>query len=155
MSECRYETDVVTAAKNGSWTEVLRDHAASCITCAETALVVAALTEDVDVLARDNSPLPDPKAIWIRSRLTARRERSFLATRIITWTQRAAVIFAAAVGLFLAPGFQDLASKVKDAFPSPSVPDLPVLISGPAAVMVMTFIVMGLMALWNERSAES
>ena len=97
MSGCRYETDVEKAARGGCWTEALRDHAASCLGCAETALVVAALTEDIDAMVLDHSPLPDPKVIWIRSRLKARQERSLQAARVISWAQRAMIACALAV----------------------------------------------------------
>ena len=152
MSGCRYEIDVIAAARNGSWSEPLRDHAAACISCAETAMVVAALAEDIEVLDVESTPLPDPKAIWIRSRLDVRQMRSFQATRIITWTQRATVVCAVAVGLFFAPGLREFASGMWRAFPTPDLSNLPILISGPAAVVGITFVVMGLMALWSERS---
>ena len=154
MSGCRYETDVVTAARDGSWTEALRDHAASCLGCAETALVVAALTEDIDAMVLDHSPLPDPKIIWIRSRLKARQERSFKATRIITWVQRLTIVCVAAVAIFFGPGLRELLFGLRTLLPTAALADLPVLISAPAAVLVLTFIVMGLMALWHERSVE-
>ena len=72
MTGCTYEIDVAAAARHGGWTDALRDHAASCLDCAETALVVSALTEDADGLVLDDSPLPDPRIIWIKSRLKAR-----------------------------------------------------------------------------------
>ncbi len=153
MSGCRYETDVVAAARDGSWTEALRDHAASCLGCAETALVVAALTEDVDAMILDNSPLPDPKIIWIRSRLKARQERSFQATRVIAWAQRAMIVFALAAGVSFGPGLRGLLSRLRTLIPTVALSDLPLLISGPTAVLGLTFVVMALMALWNERSA--
>lgn len=153
MSGCRYETDVVAVARDGSWTEALRDHAASCLGCAETALVVAALTEDVDAMILDNSPLPDPKIIWIRSRLKARQERSFQATRVIAWAQRAMIVFALAAGVSFGPGLRGLLSGLRTLIPTAALSDLPLLISGPTAVLGLTFVVMALMALWNERSA--
>ncbi|RLE21607.1 MAG: hypothetical protein DRJ65_15705 [Acidobacteria bacterium] len=155
MSGCRYETDVVTAARDGSWTEALRDHAASCLGCAETALVVAALTQDVEALALDDTPLPDPKIIWIRSRLKLRQERSFQATRVITWVQRLTIVCVAAVAIFFGPGLRELISGLRTLLPTAALADLPLLISGPSAVLGLTFVVMALMALWNERSAVS
>ena len=152
MSGGRYETDVVTAAREGRWTEALRDHAASCLGCAETALVVAALAEDFDAMVLDDAPLPDPKIVWIRSRLKARQERSYQATRVITWVQRLTVVCVAAVAIFFGPGLRGLFSGLRTLIPSAELADLPLLISGPAAVLGLTFVVMALMALWNERS---
>lgn len=152
MSACRYEIDVVAASRDGSWTDVLRDHAAGCISCAETAMVVAALADDVDALMVESSPLPDPKAIWIRSRMEIRQKRSSQAIRVITWTQRASIVVAVATGLFFAPGLRGLASRFWSGLPGLNLSDLPLLVSGPAAVMGLTFVVMGLMAVWSERS---
>ncbi len=155
MSACRYEKEIVTAAREGRWTEALRDHAASCLGCAETALVVAALAEDIDAMVLDDSPLPDPKIIWIRSRLKARQERSFKATRVITWVQRLTIVCVAAVAIFFGPGLRELLSGLRTLVPTAALADLPLLISGPTVVLGLTFIVMALMALWNERSAAS
>lgn len=155
MSVCSFEVEIVTAAREGRWTEALRDHAASCLGCAETALVVAVLTEDADAMTLDNSPLPDPKIIWIRSRLKARQERSFQATRVITWVQRLSIVCVAAVAIFFGPGLRELLSGLRSLNPTDALSDLPLLISGPSAVLVITFVVMALMALWHERSAAS
>ncbi len=155
MSACRYEKEIVTAAREGRWTEALRDHAASCLGCAETALVVAALAEDIDAMVLDDSPLPDPKIIWIRSRLKAHQERSFKATRVITWVQRLTIVCVAAVVIFFGPGLRELLSGLRTLVPTAALADLPLLISGPTAVLGLTFIVMALMALWNERSIAS
>lgn len=152
MSGCRYETDVVTASREGRWTEALRDHAASCLGCAEIALVVAALAEDFDAMVLDNAPLPDPKIVWIRSRLKARQERSHQATRVITWVQRLTILCVAAVAIFFGSGLRGLFSGLRTLIPSAELADLPLLISGPAAVLGLTFVVMALMAFWNERS---
>ncbi len=155
MSACRYEKEIVTAAREGRWTEALRDHAASCLGCAETALVVAALAEDIDAMVLDDSPLPDPKIIWIRSRLKARQERSFKATRVITWVQRLTIVCVAAVAIFFGPGLRELLSGLRTLVPTAALADLPLLISGPTAVLGLTFIVLALMALWNARSIAS
>ncbi len=153
MNGCRYEADVVAAVREGRWTEALRDHAASCLGCAETTLVAAALTEDVDAMVLDDSPLPDPKIVWIRSRLRARQERSFQATRVITWVQRLTLVCGAAVAIFFGPGLRELLTGLRTLIPTAALADLPLLISGPTAVLGFTFLVMALMALWNERSA--
>ncbi len=152
MSGCRYEAEIAAAARGGNWTETLRDHAASCLICAETAVVVAALAEDVGVLMGDDIPLPDPRMIWIRSRLTARQERSLAATRVITWTRRLALLCAVVVAFLFEPGLWGLVSVLKPASLAGGLADLPVLISGPAAVFGLTFVVMSLMVMWNERS---
>jgi len=152
MSGCRYEAKIAAAARGGDWTQTLRDHAASCIVCAETAVVVAALAEDVGVLTGDDIPLPDPRMIWIRSRLRARRQRSLVATRVITWTRRVAILCAVVVVFLFEPGLPELFSGLKPASLAAGLADLPVLISGPAAVFGLTFVVTSLMVMWNERS---
>jgi hypothetical protein len=117
--------------------------------------VVATLAEEIDALVLEDAPLPDPRILWIRSRLKARQERSYQATRVITWVQRLTIVCVAAVAIFFGPGLRELLSGLRPLIPTAALADLPLLISGPTAVLVITFVVMGLMALWNERSAVS
>lgn len=154
MAGCTYEIDVAAAARNGGWTDALQDHAASCLECAETALVVSAFAEDVDGLVSDDSPLPDPRIIWIKSRLKARQEKSFQATRVMAWVQRLTVAGVVVMGMLWSSDLRGLCSGLWSLIPKSAPADVSILVSGPVAVMAITFFVMVLMAVWTERSAE-
>lgn len=151
MNDCLTEEQVREAAQTGHWTDELRDHCASCSPCAETALVTAALCADARELETDDSPLPDPRLIWLRARIESRRVKSTRATLAIVWVQRAAIACAAVIGLVAAPGLWRLLARVKGALlPAATRFDLPVFVAAPGLVLAATFAVLALMALWNE-----
>ncbi|MCD4749785.1 MAG: hypothetical protein K8R59_10475 [Thermoanaerobaculales bacterium] len=151
MKSCSFEERVSAAARTGSWSDELRDHCASCRDCAETTLVMAALVADAEMLAADTVPLPDPRAIWLRSRLQERRAKAVRATRVITWMQRLAIFLAGAVAASVVPGiFRHLFGPLRSFSPASLMSDMPLMISAPGVILLLTFGVMALMALWNE-----
>jgi ABC-type uncharacterized transport system permease subunit len=117
-------------------------------------LVVAALAADAEDLESDPRPLPDPSVIWLRARLAERQNRVREATRSIVWVQRAAVVVAVAVGVFIAP---DLWRIVSDAalslLGSSSMAQLPRSAGSPALVLVISMVVLGGLALWELTTA--
>lgn len=155
MTGCEFESEIAAAARHGGWTDALRDHAASCLECAETALVVSAFAEDFGELVSEDSSLPDPRIIWIKSRLKARQEKSFQATRVMAWVQRATVVGVVVMGMVWSSDIRGLCSGLWSLMPSSAPIDVPIIVSGPVAVMVITFFVMVLMAAWTERSSET
>ena len=65
---CRYEHDVIRAARESRWTEALQNHVASCEDCQAAASVSAfmgMLSED-DVRVR---ALPQASAVWLKAQL--------------------------------------------------------------------------------------
>jgi membrane associated rhomboid family serine protease len=74
----------------------LREHAATCVLCSETALVAGAIEK-----ARDDSraaaALPDAGRVWWLAQLRARREAIQAAERPITLVQ--VIAFACATGV--------------------------------------------------------
>lgn len=96
---CPYESEVVEAARRGSWTAELLRHSESCLACAEIRLVAGVLL--AEARADELDPLPDPGLIWIRSRLEHRREGVRRATLAITFVQLLGAAFAAALGIRL------------------------------------------------------
>ncbi len=151
MNDCRCEEQVREAAQTGIWSDELRDHCAACSPCAETVLVTAALCADARELETDATPLPDPRLIWLRAQIERRRVKSARATLAIAWVQRVAILSAVMVGLIAAPGLWRLLGRGMSALlPAAKSIDVPVFVTAPGLVLVATFAVLALMALWNE-----
>lgn len=155
MIECGFEDRVRDAAGTGLWTEELRDHCASCEPCAETTLVTAALSADSEVLGEMAPQLPDPRVIWMRARFEKRQQKSMKAVRGIVWFHRIAIACAAVFGMVVAPRVLSVFAKSFGSIHFESLlPRLPLSIAGPALVLVVSFGVLGLMAMWNEVAEE-
>lgn len=140
---CSFEDSVTEAARGGDWSPELETHRNGCSSCAEIALVVAALTTDAEELAEIDAPLPDPDVIWLRARL-ATRERDFQrATRAIGWVQRAAVAVAVAVGMAFTPALWKVArSAIAGLDLSSPLADLPRAAGSPLLVVVISMVVL-------------
>lgn len=151
MIECGFEDRVRDAARTGRWSEDLRDHCAACEPCAETTLVTAALSADSETLDRTAHQLPDPRVIWMRARLEKRQQKSMKAVRGIVWFHRIAIACAMVFGIVVAPRFLSVFSNSFGSIHFESLmPRLPLSVAGPALVLVVSFGVLGLMAMWNE-----
>ncbi len=148
---CRFVEAVAIAARSGAWSDELRQHRNSCPACAETTLVVAALAAEAVLEAADATPLPEPRVIWLRARLAERERHARRATLAITWVQRAAVLAAAIAVAAAAPTalttLRALASRLLGDL---SLSPPPIILTGPAAVLVATFAALALGALWNS-----
>ncbi len=98
--DCEFEPEVLAAAVQGRWPDrvdaQLREHAASCAICAETALVAAAIDDSREDL-RASAALPDAGRVWWLAQMRARREAIAAAGRPITLVQM--IAFACATGL--------------------------------------------------------
>ncbi len=97
---CEFEAEVLAAVVEGRWPErvdaQLREHAAACRICAETALVTDAIEKARDE-SRAEAVLPDAGRVWWLAQLRARREALQAAERPITLVQ--VIAFACATGL--------------------------------------------------------
>lgn len=153
MKGCPYEGDVIAAGRKNRWTETLRDHLSGCLGCAETALVIDVLARDARELADEAPPLPDPKIIWIRSRLAERRRHARLSDRAAVWVQRMVLVVVCGVGLGFTSDLGRLFSAARGLVSIPESFSIPWPIAGPTAVMVVTAIVAALMAAWTDRTA--
>lgn len=152
---CPFEGSVADAARSGKWSPELEAHRNGCLSCAELTLVAAALATDADELAGIDAPLPDPTAIWLRSRLASRERDYRRATSAIVWVQRAAVAVALAVGMAFAPGLWEL---VKGTFSSIDVAlplaELPRAVGSPLLVIIMSMMVLGVLAFMEFASSN-
>ncbi len=71
--ECDFATDVIRAVKSSQWTEELRNHAAGCPRCRETAALASLMAEVAD--AENRRTLPDYRTVWLKARYVRREER--------------------------------------------------------------------------------
>jgi len=98
--ECEFEAEVLAAALQSRWPDrvdaQLREHAAACPICAETALVTGAIDQAREE-SRASAALPDAGRVWWLAQLRARREAIQAAERPITLIQL--IAFACATGL--------------------------------------------------------
>lgn len=152
---CPQEEAVTAAVHSGDWSPELKAHRDGCLVCAELTLVVAALAADAEELASIDAPLPDPAPIWLRARLASRERQYQRATRAIVWVQRTAIAVACAIGIAFAPGLWELVSGTLSGLDlSISAPDLPRSAGSPLLVLVVSFLVLGGLALWELTAAQ-
>ena len=65
---CRYENDVIRAAREGGWTDALKVHLASCEECRAAASVSAFMATIAEEDARVR-PLPSPSVVWLKAQI--------------------------------------------------------------------------------------
>ncbi len=97
---CDLETAVAAAARTGCWTDALREHSETCLSCSEVSLVAGLLQREAALIA-DEQLLPDPKLLWLQAQLRARRDTARRATRSIAVMQVIAWVCGAALALAL------------------------------------------------------
>jgi hypothetical protein len=95
MSDCRFEPNVIDAAKNDSWSESLRAHVASCADCAAAAEVAPWMSRFAGLDEREHI-LPDPAVLWLKAKLLQSSAAVERAARPITQLQIAAYLIIAA-----------------------------------------------------------
>jgi len=148
--DCIRQETVLDGVRRGSLPPELEAHCRECASCAELRLVAAALRADAEQLGQTGPPLPDPAAIWLRAQLAERDDRLRRATRSITWIQRATIAASIAIGAAFAPGWL---ARVRDLFVgvdlSPAALDLPRSAGSPLLVVAASFLVVGILALWE------
>jgi hypothetical protein len=126
---CEREPLVVAAARSGIWTADLREHAAACPACTETARVTALFLRQAMAVSAGTQPLPAHVA-W--QKLEARRQQLLIrrATRCMTLLCALAAIYAVALGAWYLPQL----------WRAPLVTNLSPLASGVALTGVLTAI---------------
>ena len=82
---CPYESSVSRAVRSGHWSEALREHAAACRACRETA-AVAGWLQAADRAGRSGVSALDPELIWLQSRSIERDtavDKTLLPVRLV------------------------------------------------------------------------
>ena len=73
MTQCRYEREVVDATKFDRWTDILKNHAASCSLCQET-MKMTMMMGKISSQSTAHS-LPSYRLIWLKAQYARKRER--------------------------------------------------------------------------------
>jgi hypothetical protein len=94
-TECRFEANITDAVMDGSWTESLRTHVASCEDCAAAA-EVAPWMASFSALDEREHILPDPVVLWLKAKLLRSTAAVEQAAMPITRLQIAAYLIIAA-----------------------------------------------------------
>jgi len=94
-TECPFESNVIDAVTDGSWTESLRTHVASCADCAAAAEVAPWLTRFAGMDERTHV-LPDPAVLWLKAKVLQTSAAVERAALPITRLQIAAYLIIAA-----------------------------------------------------------
>ncbi len=96
------EQEVLEAVLAGRWqsacSKALRDHAATCASCSDLALVADALAQERAAAVAEARP-PSASLVWWKAQLRARREAAERAVRPVALVERAACAFAIVAAL--------------------------------------------------------
>jgi hypothetical protein len=115
--QCERRAAILSAVRSGVWGDELREHAASCSSCAEAAFVAHHLLCEAERL--EELPMPDPRLVWRRAQIESRLDASRKATRLITIMQVVSVVCGGGAALallgWLWPGIRFAASTFVDA----------------------------------------
>lgn len=68
LGNCRFERDVLLAAREDRWPDALREHLLDCDDCVATASVAPWMTRFSRISDREHI-LPDPQLVWLKARL--------------------------------------------------------------------------------------
>jgi len=98
--DCTREAEVIRSAATGGWDPELRDHVASCASCAE-AFELASLLHADDERALRDAKMPAAGLAWWRATMRARAEAARKAEQPITIAHGVAGACAVAVGCVL------------------------------------------------------
>ena len=96
---CRFESEILDAVLTGRFSDDLRAHAATCVTCGEVAKIASLVRDDFNQAQR-LAQVPTAGAVWLRAQIRAREEAGRTAARPIVLTQ--ALTIAAMIGLLVA-----------------------------------------------------
>lgn len=95
---CSFEAQVIAAARSGSWTSALREHADGCASCRETLAVLPALQR---LATQTLAPTPPPFATMrLRAEFARRQELRARRAPLQTYLP-AALAVVLLVGVFL------------------------------------------------------
>jgi hypothetical protein len=101
---CEHENGMVRALQTGEWSEDLRLHVAGCRDCSQALQLAEALRAGARRAEERFNP-PDPHWILQRSRRMAREIAVRRTTRLLTAMRTLAVVYVAAVAVWLLRGF--------------------------------------------------
>ena len=145
MKDCAFESDVLDAIASRRWParadEQLREHVASCASCADLAEVAGALLHDEEA-ALSAAHVPAAASVWHRAQIRAREDAVRAAARPLGFVQGLA--FACAIAALIAAGVWGLPilmaampdlTAVRGAIRMPS---LPVFDTDPRALLSNT-----------------
>lgn len=65
---CRYETNVLRAARDDEWNESVRRHLLDCDDCVAAAAVAPWMSRFAKAGDREH-PLPDPQIVWLKAKV--------------------------------------------------------------------------------------
>lgn len=91
---CRYEHDVLRAARDERWPEGLRQHLLECDDCVAAASVAPWMTRFARMGDREH-PLPDPAVVFLKARLLQGTADAARVSRPITVIQMVAYLVVA------------------------------------------------------------
>jgi hypothetical protein len=94
MTACRWEADVLRAAREDRWPDNLRRHLTECDDCAMTASVAPWMTSFARIGDRDHR-LPDPSILWLKAKLLQGSAEASRITRPLTIVQLVAYLVVA------------------------------------------------------------
>ena len=95
---CNYEAEVLRAVTTAHIDHDLREHIASCDSCAELLSVATAVADDRRTLMRE-APIPTSSAMWWRTKMRATEEARRAAVRTATLVQAALVAVAVIIAV--------------------------------------------------------
>jgi hypothetical protein len=91
---CRYERDVLRAARQDRWSDELRAHLLECDDCVAAASVAPWMTRFAKISDREHR-LPDPQLVCLKARLLHANADAARVARPITLVQMAAYLVVA------------------------------------------------------------
>jgi hypothetical protein len=94
MTACRWEADVLRAAREDRWADNLRRHLAECDDCAMTASIAPWMTSFARLGDREHR-LPDPSIVWLKAKLMQGTAEASRATRPLTIIQMVSYLVVA------------------------------------------------------------
>lgn len=94
-SSCRWEAEVLRAAREDEWPENLRRHLAECDECVATAAVAPWMTSFARISDRQHR-LPDPAIVWLKAKMLQSSAEATRATRPMTVVQIISYVVVAA-----------------------------------------------------------
>ncbi|HKO01598.1 MAG TPA: hypothetical protein VJ032_07900 [Thermoanaerobaculia bacterium] len=94
-SGCRFESDVLRAIEEDSWSDSLRAHVATCDECA-AAMNAGAWMHSFAAIDDREHILPNPSIVWLKAQLLQQTRTVDRATRPMSIVQSVAYVLVAA-----------------------------------------------------------
>ncbi|HEX7149979.1 MAG TPA: hypothetical protein VF618_00720 [Thermoanaerobaculia bacterium] len=91
---CRFEANVIHAARHDAWSESLRAHLTTCEECEVTAAIAPWMTRFERMPDREHI-LPDPQVVWLKAQILRGTADALRVTRPLNIMQIAAYLVVA------------------------------------------------------------